>query len=62
MMKHPARGLRAEGEKSKGVAQAMYDTFQDDVEYRVHAEGVRVRVSKWLNELEQAFYGGGCTS
>ena len=35
----------------------MYDTFQDDVEHRVHREGVRVRVGKWLNELEQSFYG-----
>ena len=35
----------------------MHDTFQDDVEARVHAEGVRVRVSKWLNELEQTVYG-----
>lgn len=51
--------LRGEdmGEAGKAVAQAMYDTFQDDVEYRVHAEGVRVRVKKWLTELEQAFYG-----
>ena len=23
----------------------------------MHAEGVRVRVNKWLNELEQGFYG-----
>ena len=51
--------LRGEdmGEAGKGVSQAMYDTFQDDVEYRVHSEGVRVRVKKWLTELEQAFYG-----
>lgn len=49
--------LRKEGEAGKGVSQAMYDTFQDDVEYRVHAEGVKFRVNKWLNELEQGFYG-----
>ena len=49
--------IRSEGEKGKGVAQVVYDTFQDEVEHRVHAEGVRVRVSKLLNELEQGFYG-----
>ena len=49
--------LRVEGESAKGVAQVFYDTYQDDVEHRVHAEGVRVRVSKLLNELEQGFYG-----
>ena len=51
------RRLREEGESGKALAQTLYDTFQDDVEHRVHAEGVRVRVNKWLNELEQGFYG-----
>ena len=51
------RRLREEGESGKALAQVLYDTFQDDVEHRVHAEGVRVRVNKWLNELEQGFYG-----
>lgn len=49
--------LRREGARGKELSQVMYDTFQDDVEHRVHAEGVRVRVNKWLNELEQSFYG-----
>jgi len=49
--------LRGTGDAGKSVSQVMYDTFQDDVEYRVHAEGVRVRVNKWLNELEKGFYG-----
>ena len=49
--------LRREGARGKELSQVMYDTFQDDVEHRVHAEGVRVRVNKWLNELEQGFYG-----
>lgn len=49
--------LRGKGDAAKKAAQAMYDTFQDDVEHRVHAEGVRVRVGTLLNELEQQFYG-----
>jgi len=49
--------LRQEGEDGKRLGQAMYDSFQEDVEMRVRAEGVTVRVSKWLKELESAFYG-----
>ena len=51
------RRLRDEGDDGKALSQVLYDTFQDDVEHRVHAEGVRVRVNRWLNELEQGFYG-----
>ena len=49
--------LRAEGEPGKAVSQALYENFSDDVEARVRAAGVRVRVSKWLSELERMFYG-----
>lgn len=34
--------LRAEGEPGAELAQTLYDGFQDDVEMRVHAEGVKV--------------------
>lgn len=52
-----SRLRRVPGGAGKELSQVMYDTFQDDVEHRVHREGVRVRVGKWLNELEQSFYG-----
>lgn len=35
--------LRAEGDEGAELAQKLYDDFQDDVEMRVHAEGVKVR-------------------
>lgn len=49
--------LRLEKADGKDLAQAMYEDFTDDVELRVHAEGVKVRVQKWLKELEKMFYG-----
>ncbi|CAL8461833.1 g1364 [Coccomyxa elongata] len=49
--------LRAEGKDGKDLAQMMYENFQEDVELRVRAEGVKVRVGKWLGELEKNFYG-----
>ncbi|KAK9819883.1 hypothetical protein WJX72_003560 [[Myrmecia] bisecta] len=49
--------LRAEGDDGKDLAQMLYENFTDDVEKRVHAEGVKVRVSKHLKELEKMFYG-----
>jgi cytochrome b pre-mRNA-processing protein 3 len=49
--------LRKEGEGGKAFSQTFYDAFQDDVERRVHDEGVRVRVRKWLQDLERTFYG-----
>lgn len=36
--------LRLEEADGKGLAQAMYEDFTDDVEMRVHAEGVKVLV------------------
>ncbi len=36
--------LRAEGRDGKDLAQMVYEDFQEDVERRVHAEGVKVRV------------------
>lgn len=49
--------LRKEGPDGKEFSQIFYDAFQDDVERRVHEEGVRVRVRKWLQDLERTFYG-----
>mmetsp|Transcript_19822 Transcript_19822/g.50787 ORF Transcript_19822/g.50787 Transcript_19822/m.50787 type:complete len:309 (-) Transcript_19822:477-1403(-) len=49
--------LRAEGKMGQTVGQTMYDLFQEDVELRVRDAGVKVRVSKWLTELEQRFFG-----
>lgn len=49
--------LRADGERGKRVGQNLYDCFQEEVERRVREVGVRVRVGKWLKELEAAFYG-----
>ncbi|CAL5222683.1 g5083 [Coccomyxa viridis] len=49
--------LRAEGKDGKDLAQMMYDNFQEDVEIRVRGEGVKVRVGKWLTDLEKNFYG-----
>lgn len=49
--------LRPEGPDGKRLAQMMYDDFQEDVETRVRAAGVQVRVGKQLAELEKQFYG-----
>ncbi len=35
--------LRAEGKSGKQLGQQLYDNFQDDVEKRVRAAGVKVR-------------------
>ena len=51
------RRLRRSGPDGKQVLQHFYDNFQHDVEMRVHGEGVRVRISKWLRELEDIFFG-----
>lgn len=34
--------LRAEGDDGRDLTQILYEGFQDDVELRVHAEGVKV--------------------
>lgn len=34
--------LRAEGKDGKELAQMLHENFQEDVEFRVRAEGVRV--------------------
>lgn len=49
--------LRAEGRDGTRLTQMTYDKFQSDVELLVRKEGVKVRVSKWLKELEKNFYG-----
>ena len=53
--------LRLEGKPGKKISQIMYDEFQDDVEHMVRKEGVQVRLSKHLSELEKQFYGS-CTA
>lgn len=49
--------LRSEGKEGKELAQLLYENFTDDVEIRVRAAGVKVRISKHLMDLEQMFYG-----
>mmetsp|Transcript_14002 Transcript_14002/g.16954 ORF Transcript_14002/g.16954 Transcript_14002/m.16954 type:complete len:311 (-) Transcript_14002:420-1352(-) len=49
--------LRAMGPGAKNYQQALYDSFMEDLEMRVYNKGVRVRVSKWLKEFEEVFYG-----
>ncbi len=51
------RRLRKSGPDGKKVSQLFYDNFQHDVEMSVHREGVRVRVNKWLRQLEDIFFG-----
>lgn len=38
-------------------SQELYNHFWAEMEVRVRGEGVVVRLSKWLRELEAAFYG-----
>ena len=45
--------LRAEGNDGADLAQILYEGFQDDVELRVHAEGVKVSAPS---------HGSSCTS
>ena len=49
--------LRGEGEAGKLLGQELYDHFWAEMETRVRGEGVVVRLSKWMRELEGAFYG-----
>jgi len=49
--------LRPEGKEAKELAQIFYDNFQDDLEMRVRAAGVKVKVRGQLAELEKQFYG-----
>ncbi len=49
--------LRRRGEEAERVSQDLYTQFQMATERRVYEEGVRVRISKWLNELEKVFLG-----
>jgi len=53
--------LRAEGDDGKLLGQELYDHFWAEMENRVRAEGVVVRLSKWMKELESTFYGS-CTA
>ena len=41
--------LREEGNDGADLAQILYEGFQDDVELRVHAEGVKVPLSPKSN-------------
>lgn len=49
--------LRTEERDGKDISQVVHDVFQEDMEVRVRKEGVKVRVGKWLTELEMGFYG-----
>ncbi|KAK9868871.1 hypothetical protein WJX84_005473 [Apatococcus fuscideae] len=49
--------LRQEGKEGAELAQMMYEDFQEDVEMRVRASGVKVRLGHHLKELEKSFYG-----
>lgn len=49
--------LRSEGSDGRKLSQLLYDNFQDDIEARVRAAGVKVRLSNQLTELEKQFYG-----
>jgi len=49
--------LRSEGDAGKLLGQELYDHFWAEMEGRVRGEGVVVRLSKWMRELEGAFYG-----
>ena len=49
--------LRPEGKSAKELAQILYDNFQDDLEKKVRAAGVKVKVRGQLAELEKQFYG-----
>ena len=51
------RRLRNSGQDGKKVSQFFYDNFQHEVEMSVLREGVRVRVNKWLRQLEDIFFG-----
>ncbi|XRB06866.1 ubiquinol-cytochrome-c reductase complex assembly factor 1 [Pycnococcus provasolii] len=51
------RRLQKEGDDGKKVGQELYDLFTHHVEKDVYNEGVQVRVSKWLAEIEKTFYG-----
>ena len=42
--------LRVEAKDGKDLAQMMYDNFQEDVEIRVRAEGVKVSISLLATE------------
>jgi hypothetical protein len=44
--------LRAEGKDGKDLAQMMYEDFQEDVEMRVRAEGVKVQSKPALWALQ----------
>ena len=49
--------LRRRGDEATRASEDLYRQFQLDTERRVYKEGVRVRVSKWLKELEKIFLG-----
>lgn len=51
------RALRAQGEPGGAAIQATHEEFQDDVERRVRALGVRVRLRKHMTALEKDFFG-----
>lgn len=49
--------LRAEGKDGSDFGQFLYDVYNQDLERRVVAAGVKMLFSKWIKELEKMFYG-----
>lgn len=50
--------LREEGKNGKDLAQMLYENFQDNVEHRVHAEGVKVRLHETGTGMCRRLQGG----
>lgn len=48
--------LRGHSKKADQLIQEVYDAFWRDVEVQVAREGVSVRRSYWLKQLEKLFY------
>lgn len=49
--------LRGEGKDGSDFGQALYEVYNEDLERRVVAAGVKMLFSKWMKELEKIFYG-----
>ena len=45
--------LRSEGPRGQALGQELYDHYWAEMEALVRSQGVVVRLSKWMKELEQ---------
>lgn len=54
--------LRREGDDGRELAQILYEAFQDDVEIRVHAEGVKVTSFSHSSAPEWGGWACACVS